>query len=608
MYEDFGAVVQEPNVTFRVFLPDNNRDPNQYSRGGDPHISSIRAIGDFQQQIGQTNWDYTSGLALKKKPHPKGWLWETAATRLVDGFYEYKYFVQFENGTSRLCGDPCSKYDGSNAENSAFVLGGNDMEVRALANRLPIQDLIIYELMLDDFTAQYRNARAPLDAVWDKLDYLQNLGFNAIEFMPWTAWPEDNFSWGYDPYAFFTVEHLYYEDPTAELDKLYRLKRLIHELHRRGMHVIMDGVFNHVQAGQTPDRGFPYFWLYHSPSDSPYIGDFEGTGFFNDLDYANNCTGEFIVDACKYWIDQYKIDGIRFDYAFGYFDPQDPGLGIARVVHDVQTYTSGAANNGFIQMLELMTDNRYDAINDTNGIGAGGCWFDPILWQSIPAGQSGTVTAPYHRALDAGKDFQSNRRPVTYIENHDHSTITEQCGGRNVWWKTQPLAIALLSICGAPLIHNGQEFGEQYWFPESGNGRVMARPLRWERATDAVGSALLSVYRQLIGMRKSHPALRSQNFYPADDGTQQFNSSGFGIDASRGMAVFHRWADAGNSQVEYFIIVLNFTDSDQWVDVPFTVNGQWNDLLNNESAQVTDYWLRNKRIPSHWGRAYLNVS
>jgi 1,4-alpha-glucan branching enzyme len=607
MYEGFGAVVQEPRVTFRLFLPDNTRDPTQYARGGDSHITSIRAIGDFQQEIGQTNWDSASGLTLNKKPHPKGWLWEASIPNLPDGFYEYKYFVKFENGTSRLCSDPCSRYDGSNAENSAFVLGGNDMVVRPLANRLPIQDLIIYELMLDDFTAQYRNARAPLDAVWDKLDYLQTLGVNAIEFMPWTAWPEGGFSWGYDPYAFFTVEHLYYEDPTAPLDKLYRLKSLIDELHRRGMHVIMDGVFNHVQAGQTPDRGFPYFWLYRNPSDSPYIGDFEGTGFFNDLDYANNCTAEFIVDACKYWIDEYKIDGIRFDYALGYFDPQDPALGIARVVHDLQTYTSGAGNSGFIQMLELMTDNRYDAINDTNTIGADGCWFDPILWESIPAGQSGTVTARYHRALDAGKDFQPNRQPVTYIENHDHSTITEQCGGRNVWWTTQPLAIALLSICGAPLIHNGQEFGEQYWFPESGNGRVMPRPLRWERSTDASGVALLNVYRQLIGMRKAHPALRSQNFYPPDDGSSQFNSSGYGIDASRGLAIFHRWADAGNGKIERFIIALNFTDSDQWIDVPFSVNGQWNDLLNNESAQVTNYSLRNTRIPSHWGRVYWNV-
>jgi len=608
MYETFGAVVKEPKVIFRLFLPDNSRDPNQYSRGGDPHVESIRVIGDFQQQIGQTSWDYTSGLALKKKHHPKGWLWEASIPNLADGFYEYKYFVQFENGTSRQCSDPCSKYDGSNAENSAFVLGGNDMVVRPLANRLPIQDLIIYELMLDDFTAQYRNARAPLDAVWDKLDYLKNLGVNAIEFMPWTAWPEGGFSWGYDPYAFFAVEHLYYEDATAPLDKLYRLKRLIDELHRRGIHVIMDGVFNHVQAGQSPDRGFPYFWLYQNPADSPYIGDFEGTGFFNDLDYANNCTAEFIVDACKYWIDQYKIDGIRFDYALGYFDPHDPGVGIARVVHDVQTYTSGAGKNGFIHMLELMTDNRYDAINDINAIAADGCWFDPILWESIPAGPSGIVTARYHRALDAGKDFQSNRRPVTYIENHDHSTITEQCGGRNVWWRTQPLAIALLSICGAPLIHNGQEFGEQYWFPEDGNGRVMPRPLRWERTTDATGVALWNLYHQLTAMRKAHPALRSQNFYPPDDGSPRFNSSGYGIDASRGLAIFHRWAEGGNGRVERFIVVLNFTDADQWVDVPFSVDGQWSELLNNRWVQVTNYWLRNTRIPSHWGRVYLNIS
>ena len=190
MYESFGAVAEEPKVTFRLFLPDNSRDSNQYSRGDDPHIISIRVIGDFQQQIEQTNWDYTSGLTLNKKPHPKGWLWEASIPNLSDGFYEYKYFVQFENGTTRKCSNPYSKYDGSAAEHSAFVIGGNDMVVRSLANRLPIQDLVIYELMLDDFTAQYRTARAPLDAVWDKLDYLQHLGVNAIEFMPRTAWPE----------------------------------------------------------------------------------------------------------------------------------------------------------------------------------------------------------------------------------------------------------------------------------------------------------------------------------------------------------------------------------------------------------------------------------
>ena len=116
--------------------------------------------------------------------------------------------------------------------------------------------------MLDDFTAEYRDGRAPLDAVLDKLNDLQDLGINAIEFMPWTSWPEGEFSWGYDPVSFFSVEYNYYNDSTQPLEKLYRLKALINELHKRNIHVIMDGVFNHANAGIDPNKGFAYFWLY----------------------------------------------------------------------------------------------------------------------------------------------------------------------------------------------------------------------------------------------------------------------------------------------------------------------------------------------------------
>ena len=90
-------------------------------------------------------------------------------------------------------------------------------------------------------------------------DYLQSLGINAIEFTPWTAWPGDEFSWGYDPVAFFSVEHRYYNDPATPLDKLYRLQLLINELHERAIQVIMDGVFIHVRAVAIPYRGFLFF-------------------------------------------------------------------------------------------------------------------------------------------------------------------------------------------------------------------------------------------------------------------------------------------------------------------------------------------------------------
>jgi 1,4-alpha-glucan branching enzyme len=72
---------------------------------------------------------------------------------------------------------------------------------------------------------------------------------NGIEFMPWTSWPGGGFSWGYDPFQFFAVEYRYIHDPANPADKLFRLQQLINQLHARNMHVVMDGVFNHVRTG-----------------------------------------------------------------------------------------------------------------------------------------------------------------------------------------------------------------------------------------------------------------------------------------------------------------------------------------------------------------------
>ena len=84
------------------------------------------------------------------------------------------------------------------------MVGGQIDEVRPLATRLSLKDLVIYELMIDDFTAGIRRAdEAPLQTIVRKLDHLVDLGINAIEFMPWTAWtypddPAHDFSWGYN--------------------------------------------------------------------------------------------------------------------------------------------------------------------------------------------------------------------------------------------------------------------------------------------------------------------------------------------------------------------------------------------------------------------------
>src|SRR5688572_4924411 len=190
MYELFGTAVVGNSVEFRLFFPDSTRDPSQYTRGGSPNIAAIRVTGDFQQQIGTTNWDHASAPAMVRQPHPKGWLYTFQIPHLPDGYYQYKYFVTFNNQTTRWCADPCTKYGGAENENSAFVVGGSPFGstvVEPIPNPLPLKDLIIYEVMLDDFTAQYRGSRAPMGAMIDRIPYLKDLGINAVELMPWTA-------------------------------------------------------------------------------------------------------------------------------------------------------------------------------------------------------------------------------------------------------------------------------------------------------------------------------------------------------------------------------------------------------------------------------------
>ena len=604
VYEKFGAVVSGARVEFRLFIPDDGVDATQYVTGGDPHIREVRVRGDFQNHTGGADWDLASAPVMVKSPHPHGWLYTYAIDRdLPEGFYQYKYFVTFDNETDRWCSDPCAKWGGGEQENSGFVIGGNTAVVEPIAHRRPASDLIIYELMIDDFTAEYRGGRAPIDAVRDKLDYLQSLGINAIEFMPWTAWPGSGFSWGYDPFQFFAVEYRYVNDLSAPADKIYRLKALIQDCHARGIQVIMDGVFNHVRAGIDPNHGFAYRWLYLDPADSPFIGGFERGGFFEEFNYENRCVQEFIRDVCLYWLDTFAIDGIRFDFTLGFHRPSDPGTGIAKLIADVKAHLAAAGRNNVALLLEHLTDNRYDAIHDTNQIGADGCWFDPWMYESFRHVRNGRTDGQILRILNGSLDFAPGRGPVTYIENHDHSTVIEVAGGRSRWFKSQPAAIALMTSPGSVLIHNGQEFGEDYHLPETGSERVQPRPLRWHAngpERDFAGGRLHSLYSKLARIRASHPALRSPNFFP-----YPFNHpDGYGVLADGEVVVYHRWGEDTEGDLERFIIAVNYSDFDRFIDIPFSVDGDWEELLDGGTVRVEDFRLRGERIPSNWGRIY----
>jgi pullulanase len=593
-------------VEFRILFP----------AGPDPKVTGIRVAGDFQEALEQKNWDFTGGVALSREPgtDPLGTFWSVRTPQaLPAGFYEYKYEVDFEDAPSRIVTDPCARYGGLSEQNSGIVVGGSspaDNRIRPVAGgRLPLTDLVIYELMIDDFTAGYRLGRAPLDAVRDRLDELAGMGFNAIEFMPWTAWKHTDFDWGYEPFQYFAVESRYADAPGAPQEKLSALKRLVDACHERGIHVLMDGVFNHVS------HEFPYPQLYQDPADCPFTAHAFGGTFpgLADLDFHNPITGHLVHDACTYWIDTFGIDGIRLDNTVNFHVP-GTAHGLPEILTGVAEHVTARGEQNFSLTLEHIDTTAARVTNDT---AATSFWDNSLYEQTFTALWTDTLSPGLLNALNNRRWLADGKTPTLYLSNHDHSAVAWQAGAReNVgasrrWWKLQPFLIALFTSTATPLIRNGDEFGEEYHLPEDDAGtgrRVIPRPLRWKLAGDPVGSALTALHARLAGLRREHPALRSPLMYPDHWDTWQtrFNPVGAGVDTDRQLAVYHRWAPLGRG-FENVVVVLNFSGTDQVVEVPFPFPGPWTDLLTgsgdgNRDTVAVPGPTAPVRVGSHWGR------
>ena len=500
MYESFGFTRSASGQqSIKLFIPDNIVDPSQYTRGGTSNIAAVSIIGDFQHLLasGATDWDQASALPMTLTAHPNGYLFLYQFNpALPDGWYQYQYVVRFNDGTVRVVGDPCTKYGGDSLDRSAFVIGGLPAEAEPIAARLPSSDLIIYELMIDDFTKEYRGTRAPIDAITDKLDLVRSLNLNAIEFMPWIAWPDDvGFSWGYNPAYYFSVESAYVDDPTDPLNRLSRLAALITECHKRNIHVLLDIVLQHVYQG-SGTNGFPYYWLWQTPTDSPFAGQFVPAGDYGMLpiDYTNACTQQFVTDVCTYWISRFKLDGFRFDQVTGYHNPQYPTKGAPQLIADLKSYAADQK----LENISLILEDSWglDVVDDANSMESTGAWFD--VFRSYPFdvfsgfAVKGAINTSYMRVLNSALGFNAPICPTIYLENHDHATITYELGSRDRWFKAQPYMIALATCSGTVLLHNGQEWGqlEDLWEDDTNAPpqfqRVQSRPLTWEQRDDAV--------------------------------------------------------------------------------------------------------------------------
>ena len=598
-------------VQFRIFFP-------QEANGLQHFIKSIRVCGDFQQQLGQTNWDPASAAPMSRSAHAEGEIWSwTTPCDLTAHFYQYKYVVSYTdpNEPDRWVSDPCARYGGEDDMNAAVVVGGSqpaDNVIAPLAGgRKPLRDLVIYEMMIDDFTAEYRGLRAPLDAVCDQLDYLVDTGFNAILFMPWTAWNDKRFNWGYTPSLYYSVAYRYANDLNNPAEKLSWLKKLISECHQRGIHVIMDGVFNHVYTG------FPYKAFYKNyDTDCPYTGAFYGEfSGLQDLDFNNACTRELIFDVCRYWIDNFHIDGIRFDNTVNFYHKGD-NRGLPMLMAEIDNHITSAGEQHFSQTLEHLNMEAVDVTLNTH---ASSYWDNALYGHCFDGLWHSSIQPALLNALNNNRYLSgSGKVPTIYLGNHDHAHVNWQAGARNnagalEWYRTQPYVIAMLTAPGAPMVQNGQEFAEDHWMPEDDHGsgrRVQPRPLHWSYTGDNIGGPLLSLYRRLLHLRQDYQVLRADGFYPDywEEWQSRFNPAGVGVDTARQLLVYRRYCTAADGSLQQAVVALNFSADSHWLELAFPEDGAWRELLSEPQ------WIahvHNRRfglqLPSHWGYIFYKA-
>ena len=169
-------------------------------------------------------------------------------------------------------------------------------------------NLIIYELWVYDYTPERSIA-----GLMKRLDYIENLGVNAIELMPVTEF-DGNYNWGYSPNHYFALDKAY---GTPE-----QLKRFVDECHKRGIAVILDMVFNHATGLNPMNKLYPYTSDDKTKTELRYNPWFNVTAphsdnVYEDWNHDFELTKLMFTRALQYWLKEYKIDGYRMDLSHG---------------------------------------------------------------------------------------------------------------------------------------------------------------------------------------------------------------------------------------------------------------------------------------------------
>ena len=449
-------------------------------------------------------------------------------------------------------------------------------------------NLQVYELLVRDFVADRR-----YKTVADSLGYLKKLGINALELMP-VAEFSGNDSWGYNP--------IFYTAPDKAYGTKNDLKYLIDKCHENGIAVIMDIVLNQADYenpyvkmywdGAKPTAASPFF----NPSAThPY-------SVFFDFNHESAHTQWLVDVVTKFWLEEYKIDGYRFDLSKG-FTQTTSGSNVdlwgqydasrvkiwKRIYDKIRSYDASA----------YVVLEHFAANNEENELGNYGM----LLWGNSKFDMARVAQGYTQDLSNASYKMRGFTNPsvMNYIESHDEERLMVEVtnGGKKVFTAQEKLermkmaAATFFTIPGPKMIWQFGELGYDVSINE--NGRTGTKPLKWTYAQDSERAKLLKVYQQLGALKTTKPIFTTTDFTVGSLSAVKRNLLTKGSD--------------------YLLVLANPDINSQVVSASFPKTGLWYDYFSGKSFEVKDAEAKMNLLPGEfhlltnvaWNTANLNL-
>jgi 1,4-alpha-glucan branching enzyme len=445
----------------------------------------------------------------------------------------------------------------------------------------PNDQLVIYELHVGDFSGGqgdrgHQGLKGKFSDVIEKLNYLSDLGINAVELMPVKEFPGK--SWGYNLRSLFAVDSGY--GPPEDLC------RLVDECHGRGIRVIVDGVYNHADA-DAPLAKIDYeYWFYRENPDPDYMqwGPKFNYGYY-DPQLKLYPARKYVIESIMFWVEHFHIDGIRFDAtrAIGDFN-------IMREFTDA-AFNKVAKRKPFFTVAEHIPEDP--AITGYPKGPMIAAWHDALSNQFRATAMQREYEGAQPFDLDAlakilnpaTNGYGSGNHTVNFLGNHDHKRILRDIADTvhifgDAAFRRVKLALGiLLTVPGLPMIWMGQEFGAVN--PKS----LEPQPIDWSLLANKDNKDLRDFSAELIKFRRQRPSLWSDNFQVVLS------------DSNRRIFGYKRWNDAGG--VVVVVANINDTPSGEFViEKAGLEDGTWREHLTNRKFQMTGGQIKDTLEPS----------